>query len=172
MVQVLCADKVRTRPAITSTSPLQSLSEAPTSSAQKRLVYLANTLIDAALGTGRVNKRVAFQNSLGTRRFLPTRLLTRLGTGPKGRTDDHIFNTQTADALPDWDPLSSSHHLEWDLLIRGDLTGKLDFQIGMDRCRSGCLFRHSGAQWPWEIERHASLEACEDRGYCHLNQTT
>jgi hypothetical protein len=32
--------------------------------------------------------------------------LYRLGTGPKGRTDDHIFNTQTADALPDW-PISS-----------------------------------------------------------------
>jgi hypothetical protein len=85
MVHVLCADKVRTRPAIMSTSPLQSLSEAPMSPAQKRFAYLANTLIDAALGPGSVNKRGAFQNSSGTQTFLPTRSLTRYRTG----SEDH-----------------------------------------------------------------------------------
>jgi hypothetical protein len=43
---------------------------------QKRFAYLANNLIDAALGTGPVNKRGAFLNCSGTQRNGPTRLLT------------------------------------------------------------------------------------------------
>ena len=78
MVHVLCANKCRTRRAITSTSPLQSLSEAPMSSAQERFAYLANTLIDAALGTGCVNKRGAAPKSSGTQRNRATLTLTGL----------------------------------------------------------------------------------------------